>query len=120
MAAGTDVLAAKVVGHVGEVSRIPSRDHFASYAGAAPLEVSSGEQRRHRLSRAGNRQLNTALHMVALCQAHRPGPGQDYYRRKIAEGKSRKEANRALKRHLANVVYHRLITDHERALTRTT
>lgn len=115
-----DVLAAKVLGHVGEVSRFPSRDHFASYAGAAPLEVSSGEQRRHRLSRAGNRQLNTALHMVALCQAHRPGPGQDNCRRKIAEGKSRKEANRALKRHLANVVYHRMITDHERALTRTT
>lgn len=115
-----DVLAAKVLGHVGDVGRFPRRDHFASYAGTAPLEASSGEQRRHRLSRAGNRQLNAALHMVALCQAHRPGPGQDFYRRKIAAGKSRKEANRALKRHLANVVYHRLVTDHERTSPRAT
>jgi hypothetical protein len=62
------ILAAKILGHTSAVERFPTRHHFASYCGTAPIEASSGEQRRHRLSRAGNRQLNRALHLVAVCQ----------------------------------------------------
>ncbi len=61
------ILAAKIVGTVGDVVRFPSRGHFASYSGTAPVEASSGEVVRHRLSLAGNRKLNYALHMVAVC-----------------------------------------------------
>ena len=73
------VLAAKIVGHTHAVERFPSRHHYASYCGAAPIEASSGDQRRHRLSRAGNRQLNRALHLIAVCQIRTTGPGRDFY-----------------------------------------
>src|SRR5215207_8006178 len=86
------ILAARTIGTVGDVARFPTKAHFASYAGAAPLEASSGEVVRHRLSLAGNRKLNYALHMVAVCQARSDARGGTYYRKKIAEGKSRKEA----------------------------
>jgi transposase len=86
------ILAAKIIGTVGNVARFPTRAHFASYSGTAPVEASSGEVVRHRLSRAGNRKLNNALHMVATCQARSDVRGATYYRKKIAEGKSRKEA----------------------------
>jgi transposase len=69
------VLAAKLVGHAGDITRFPSRDHFASYTGTAPVEASSGDVRRHRLNRGGNRQLNPALHLIAVCQIRDPGPG---------------------------------------------
>ena len=62
------VLAAKIVGRVGDVSRFPTKGHFASHTGTAPVEASSGEVVRHRLSRGGDRQLNYALHMIAICQ----------------------------------------------------
>ena len=68
--------------------RFATAGAFASYTGTAPIEVSSGDAVRHRLSRAGNRKLNTALHLVAHVQRMHPGPGHDYYRRKIDEGKS--------------------------------
>jgi transposase len=68
------LIAAKILGHVGDVTRFPTADHFASYAGTSPLEASSGERRRHRLNPTGNRQLNTALHTIALVQARDPGP----------------------------------------------
>jgi transposase len=61
----SDVLAAKILGHVGDIGRFASADRFASYAGTAPIEVSSGEVTRHRLSRSGNRSLNNALHLAA-------------------------------------------------------
>ena len=61
------ILAAKIVGIVGNVERFPSRAHFASYAGVAPIEASSGEVVRHRLSLAGNRRLNQVMHMIAVC-----------------------------------------------------
>ena len=80
------MLAAKLVGHAGDITRFPSRDHFASYTGTAPVEASSGDVRRHRLNRGGNRQLNTALHLIAVCQIRDPGPGQAYYRRKLDRG----------------------------------
>lgn len=89
----------------------PTKAHFASYCGTAPIEVSSGDVVRHRLSRAGNRQLNYALHVVALSQIRSSTSGQAYYRSKIAAGKSPAEAIRCLKRRLADTVYHRLLDD---------
>jgi transposase len=86
------ILAAKIIGTVGNVVRFPTKAHFASYSGTAPVEASSGEVVRHRLSLAGNRKLNSALHMVAICQARSDVRGATYYRKKIAEGKSPKEA----------------------------
>ena len=107
----SDVLAAKVLGHVGDVSRFGSADRFASYSGTAPIEVSSGEVRRHRLSRNGNRALNNALHLAARVQTMHAGPGRDHYERKLAEHKSSREALRSLKRQLAKVVYRHLVAD---------
>jgi len=79
------ILAARIIGAVGNVARFPNKAHFASYAGTAPVEASSGEVVRHRLSLAGNRKLNYALHMVATCQARSDARGGTYYRKKIAE-----------------------------------
>jgi transposase len=89
------ILAAKLLGHAGPITRFPSRDHFASYTGTAPVEASSGDVRRHRLNRGGNRQLNTALHLIAVCQIRDPGPGQAYYQRKLAQAKTPEEARRS-------------------------
>jgi transposase len=108
------VLAAKLLGHVGDVRRFPSQDHFASYTATAPLDASSGNQQRHRLNTGGNRQLNAALHTIAVCQARDPGPGRRYYLRKLSEGKTPAEARRALKRRLANVIYRRILADQRR------
>jgi transposase len=105
------VLAATIIGHTGDITRFADRGHFASYAGVAPIEASSGDVRRHRLSRRGNRRLNAAIHMVALGQISHPSSGRDYYDRKLAEGKTRREALRALKRQLANVIWRHLQTD---------
>jgi transposase len=93
------------------VARFPTKAHFASYCGTAPLEASSGEVVRHRLSLAGNRKLNYALHMVAVCQARSDARGGGYYRKKIAEGKSRKEALRCLKRRICDAVFRCLVAD---------
>ncbi|GAA3245369.1 IS110 family transposase [Streptomyces labedae] len=106
------VLAARVLGHIGDISRFPSEHHFASYVGAAPLDASSGKNVRHRLNTGGNRALNSALHIIAVCQIRSPSRGQDYYLRKIAEGKTPAEARRALKRRLSNVVYRIMKRDH--------
>jgi transposase len=108
------VLAAKLPGHAGDITRFPDRDHFASYTGTAPVEASSGDVRRHRRNRGGNCQLNTALHLIAVCQIRDPSPGQAFYRRKLAQAKTPEEARRSLKRHLANVIYRHLIADHRR------
>jgi transposase len=107
------ILAAKIIGTVGSVARFPTKAHFASYSGTAPVEASSGEVVRHRLSLAGNRKLNNALHMVATCQARSDVRGRTYYRKKIAEGKSRKEALRCLKRRVSDAVFKSLMTDLE-------
>jgi len=112
----SDVLAAKILGHTGDINRFESANRFASYTGTAPIEASSGEVTRHRLSRSGNRSLNTALHQAARVQIMHPGPGRDYYGRKIAEHKSSNEALRALKRQLAKVVYRHLVADQVRRL----
>ena len=109
------ILAARIIGRVGDVARFPTKAHFASYSGTAPLEASSGDVVRHRLSLAGNRKLNYALHMVALCQARSDARGGVYYRKKIAEGKSRKEALRCLKRRVSDAVFRRLMADSQAA-----
>jgi len=94
------------------VGRFPSKAHyFASYSGTSPLEASSGEVVRHRLSLAGNRKLNYALHMVVVCQARSDARGGTYYRKKIAEGKSHKEALRCLKRRVCDAVFRSLLED---------
>ena len=98
------VLAAKVIGHVGGISRFPTEHHFASHTGSAPLDASSGNNVRHRLNTGGNRALNSVLHVIAICQIRGGGRGQDYYERRIAEGKTPAEARRALKRLLSDVV----------------
>ncbi len=105
------ILAARIIGTVGNVARFPTRAHFASYSGTAPVEASSGKVVRHRLSLAGNRKLNNALHMVAVCQARSDARGGAYYRKKIAEGKSRKEALRCLKRRVSDAVFKSLMAD---------
>lgn len=107
------ILAAKILGHTGRVDRFPTKDHYASYTGTAPIEASSADVIRHRLSRAGNRQLNHALYIMAICQIRRGGPGQAYFRRKLSEGKGQKEAIRCLKRRLSDAVYRSLTKDLE-------
>jgi transposase len=97
--------AAKLLAEVGGVERFASDAKLAMHAGVAPLDASSGDQRRHRLNRGGNRQLNLALHRVALTQARLHEPARAYLARKRAEGKSAREALRCLKRHLVRVVY---------------
>ena len=108
------VTAAMIIGHVGNIDRFATAAHFASYNGTAPIEASSGDRRRHRLNSRGNRQLNFAIHVAAVTQLRHPGPGRDYYDRKRAEGKSTKEAIRALKRQISNAVYRALVTDARR------
>jgi transposase len=110
----SDVLAAKILGHTGDITRFATAGHYASYTGTAPIEASSGDVRRHRLCRAGNRSLNNALHLAARVQVMHPGLGQDRYRRKLAEHKTSREALRSLKRQLAKVVYRELRADHNR------
>lgn len=109
------IVAALVIGHVGDVSRFASRDHFASYNGTAPVEASSGPEKRHRLNTRGNRQLNHALHIIAISQIRNDTANRPYYQRKIAEGKSRKEALRSLKRKISDAVYRQLLIHHHRA-----
>jgi transposase len=106
------VIAGRILAEVENINRFPSRHHFASYNGTAPIDASSGEQVRHRLSRAGNRRLNHALHMMAVTQIRYPGSeGRSYYERKRREGKTPKEALRCLKRRLSDVVYWQLVAD---------
>ncbi|MDP9433956.1 MAG: IS110 family transposase [Actinomycetota bacterium] len=106
--------AARLLGDIGDVSRFPSRGHFASWNGTAPLDASSGEQRRHRLSRAGNRRINRVLHVMAIVQLRNDTEGRAYYRRKITAGKTTMEAMRALKRRLSDIVYTQLVNDQKR------
>jgi transposase len=108
------ILAAKIIGTVGDVRRFPTKGHFASYSGTAPVEASSGKVVRHRLSLLGNRKLNYALHMVAICQARSDARGGAYYRKKLAEGKSRKEALRCLKRRVSDAVFRSLVADSQK------
>nr|WP_239170492.1 transposase [Actinoplanes xinjiangensis] len=87
------------------MARFASRAHFASWNGTAPIDASSGDQNRHRLSRAGNRRINRALHIMAVFQLRRDTEGRRYYRHKLSDGKTSMEAMRALKRRLSDIVY---------------
>jgi transposase len=106
------VIAATVIGDVRDVSRFAARDRFAAYNGTAPIEVSSGPRKIYRLSRRGNRRLNHAIHMAAITQIrYKHSDGRAYYDKKLAEGKTGKEALRALKRQVSDAIYKRLRAD---------
>jgi hypothetical protein len=110
------VIAATVIGDVRHVSRFPDRDHFAACNGTAPIEVSSGGRKIYRLSRRGNRRLNHAIHMAAVTQIrYRHTKGRAYYDKKLAEGKTGKEALRALKRQVSDAIFACLQADARRA-----
>jgi transposase len=110
------VVAGTVIGAVRDVARFPDRDHFAAYNGTAPIEVSSGPRKIYRLSRRGNRRLNHVIHMAAVTQIrYRHSDGRAYYDRKLAEGKTPKEALRALKRRVSDAIFARLQADARRA-----
>ncbi len=113
------VIAAAVIGDVRDVSRFPGRDHFAAYNGTAPIEVSSGQRKVYRLSRRGNRRLNHAIHMAAITQIrNRHSEGRAYYDKKLAAGKTPKEALRSLKRQVSNAIFACLQADARRAASR--
>jgi transposase len=107
--------AARLLGDIGDVGRFADRGRFASWNGTAPLEASSGDRRRHRLSRAGNRRINRVLHVMAIVQLRHDTPGRAYYQRRLADGKTSMEAMRCLKRRLSDVVYRRMARDAEHA-----
>lgn len=99
------VVAARTLGDVGDIARFADRNRFASWTGTAPLDASSGEQNRHRLSRAGNRRIKHMIHIAALTQLRLATEGRVYYRRKRAAGKKPMEAMRCLKRRISDAIY---------------
>lgn len=111
--------AAKIVGETGRVSRFKSKDAYARFNGTAPVPVWSGNTEKVRLSRGGNRQINTALHMIAITQARGVGPGKDYIAKRIAQGDDKTEALRLLRRRISNAVFIAMLAD-ERARLNTT
>jgi transposase len=110
------VIAGTIIGDVSDVARFPGRDHFASYNGTAPVEVSSGNRKIHRLSLRGNRRINHAIHMAAITQIrHKHSEGRAYYDKKVTEGKTSKEALRSLKRKISDAIFARLQADARQA-----
>ncbi len=109
--------AARLLVEAGDITRFPDRGHFASWNGTAPIDASSGDHVRHRLSRAGNRQINRVLHIMAVVQLRRATKGRAYYDRKVAAGKTPMEAMRALKRRLSDVVFRQMMADARAART---
>jgi transposase len=108
------ITAARLIAEIANIGRFASDAKLASYAGVAPVDASSGKQQRHRLNRAGNRQLNAALHVIALTQARIYAPARAYLARRRTGGKTAKEGLRALKRHLSRHIYRLFITIHAR------
>ncbi|TPG17813.1 IS110 family transposase [Pedococcus bigeumensis] len=105
------VVAARVLADVGDVARFADRNRFASWTGTAPLDASSGEQTRHRLSRAGDRRVNHMIHIAAISQIRLDTDGRTYYRRKRADGKRPLEALRCLKRRISDAIFRQLLAD---------
>lgn len=103
--------AAKILGEVNDPRRLKSAAAFAMLNGTAPLQASSGTTQRHRLNRGGNRQLNRSIHVMAMTLRRCDDTTQAYFRRRVAEGKTKREAMRALKRHLSDVVFRCLMAD---------
>ena len=111
------IVACMLIGYSGDPTRFDTASRFAAYTGTAPIEFSSGGRVTHRLSRRGNRRLNHALHIAAITQIRYPhSPGRRYYDRKLAEGKTPREAVRALKRRLSDVVWRHLVADAQRRI----
>jgi transposase len=109
------VTAAMVLGEVLDVARFVDEGHFASYNGTAPIEWGSGGgEGPFILNLGGNRRINHALHMVAVTQIRNDTPGRAYYRRKLTEGKTKKEALRCLKRKISAAVYRHLVDDNSK------
>jgi transposase len=106
-----ELTAAKIVGETADVRRFRSKDAYARHNGTAPLPVWSGNQTRHRLSRTGNRQLNCAIHRIAVTQIRCHPEAQAYLKHRIAAGDTKTEALRALKRRLSDIVYRALLAD---------
>lgn len=100
--------AATLLGEIGDITRFPTPAAFAAWAGTAPLDASSGRQQRHRLNRRGNRQVNRVLEIAILTQLKHHGPAHTYTTRKLQEGKTKREAIRAAKRHLTTHIYRTL------------
>ena len=109
--AGLALTAAKLVGETGGIERFRSRAAFASHNGTAPVPVWSGNIVRHRLNRGGNRQLNSALHRIAITQLRVGGRGREYYERRLAANDTKTAAIRALRRRLSDEVFRRLRID---------
>ena len=109
------VVAAKILGETGDPRRLRSQASFAMLNGTAPVEASSGATKRHRLNRGGNRQINFALHIIATARRRKHPETRAYLSRRLAEGKTMKEAMRCLKRHLSNVLYRQIMADVESA-----
>jgi transposase len=105
------ITAAKLLGETGDPRRLHSSPAFAALSGTAPIPASSGFTSRHRLNRGGNRQLNRALHTIAIVRARTDPRAQAYVAKRMAEGKSRLESLRCLKRHLADVVFRTMVAD---------
>lgn len=103
------VVAERVLADVGDIARFSESNRFASWTGTAPLDASSGEQNRHRLSRAGNRRVNHVVHIAAITQLRLDTDGRAYCRRKRAEGKKPLEALRCLKRRISDAIYRQLV-----------
>ena len=109
------VIACYLIGFTGDITRFATRGAYAAYNGTAPVERSSGGRVVHRVSQRGNRRLNHALHLAAICQIRQPhSDGRAYFERKLAEGRTKKDAVRSLKRHISNAVYRQLLTDAKR------
>jgi transposase len=105
------IVAAKIIGHTGDVARFPDNHHFASFNGTAPIDASSGDQTRHRLSRRGDRQLNAAIHVIAIYQISHPGPGRDYY---LKKDHAVENAQRSSPSAQTTALRHRLPPPHQR------
>ena len=103
--------AARLLVEVGDVTRFPTAAHFASWTGTAPIDASSGDQVRHRLSRGGNRQINRVLHVMAIVQLRNPSEGRNYFDRKKTAGKTSMEAIRCVKRRLSDIIYRTMLDD---------
>ena len=110
--------AAKAIGETGAAQRFATASKYARITGSAPVPASSGNHTRHRLDRGGNRQLNAVLHRIAITQISHHPPARSYYQRKLAEGKTRKEAIRCLKRQIATTLWKLLQPDPEHVRSR--
>ena len=103
--------AARLLVEVGDITRFPDKNHFGSWTGTAPIDASSGDNVRHRLSRGGNRQINRVLHIMATVQLRNPTESRGYFDRSKARGKTSNESMRLLKRRLSDIVYRTMVND---------